>query len=187
MAELGKGELLQSAWTGVLLRGIASLVFGILALINPGLTIGVLVMIFGIYSIIDGLVALWAGITNNSPGRNRGLTILHGIVGILAGLFCLIWPALAALYFVILIGLWYIVTGVVELVEAIALRKEIDNEIWLGLAGLASIVLGAAIIFFPKAGALSILWLIAVLAIIAGVSLIMLAFRLRGLGKKLAT
>jgi uncharacterized membrane protein HdeD (DUF308 family) len=186
MVDAIKKEFFVGVWSAVLIRGIASLIFGIVAFMNPAITVKVLVMVFGVFSLFDGVAALWSAFTTKDKETGRFWTGLQGVAGIIAGAICLFLPVLGALYFVLMVGMWYIFNGIMQIVSAIALRKEIDNEIWMGLSGILSVILGAAIIFYPKAGALGILWLIAASAIIIGVILILLALKLRGIGKTVA-
>jgi uncharacterized membrane protein HdeD (DUF308 family) len=184
MADALKKEFFVGVWTAVLFRGLASLVFGILAFVYPAITVKLLVMIFGVYTLFDGAAALWSAVTTKDKESNRFWTGLQGVAGIITGVICLFLPVIGALYFILMVGFWYIFNGIMQIVSAIALRKEIENEIWLGLSGILSVVLGVAIIFYPKAGALGILWLIATSAIIIGVVLVLLALKLRKIGQK---
>jgi len=188
MSEVFAREFFVTLWSTVLVRGLVSLAFGIIAFLYPGVTIGILVTIFGIYAIADGILALWTALRSrgNGNGSNGFVTILQAIAGVIAGLFCLIMPDIAAAYLVILIGIWNMAVGVLQIVAAVTLRDEIDGAFWLGLSGLASFLLGLLIAFYPATGALSLIWLIAGTAVFVGLILIAFALRLRGMGKRIA-
>lgn len=168
-------------WWTFILRGVLAILFGILAFLAPGLGIAVLVGLFAAWALIDGVTSLWTGIRTRSSDKNWWLEVVEGIVSIVAGLIALILPVLAAEALVLLIGAWAIVTGAFQIWSAIRLREQITGEVWLGLAGLASILFGIVLLLFPAAGALSIVWLIGSGAIVFGAFLIALGWRLRGI------
>lgn len=171
-------ELARWWWTFIL-RGVLAVAFGVLAFWAPGLGIAVLVGLFAAWALIDGVAGLYTGIRSRATDRNWWVEILEGVVGIVAGLVALLFPVLAAEVLVIIIGVWAIVTGGLEIWMAIRLRDQIRGELWLGLAGLASILFGVVLLVFPAAGALSLVWLIGSFAIVFGVFLVILGWRLR--------
>lgn len=171
------------SWWTLVLRGVLAVVFGVVAWVAPGLTIGALILLFGAYALVDGAFALVAAF---SPGgeRRRWPLVLEGILGIGAGIAAVVWPGLTALALLYVIAAWALITGLFEIMAAVELRREIDNEWLLGLAGLASIVFGLLLIVRPGAGALALTWLIGVYAVLFGVLLIALGFRLRGMADR---
>ena len=140
-----------------------------------------LVAIFGAYALVDGVFAVVAGIASHGENRRWWAELLVGIAGIVLGVLTCAWPGLTALALLYLIAAWGIVTGVFEIAAAIELRKVIENEWPLGLGGLASVLFGLLLIVFPGAGALGLLWLIGAYAVLFGIVLIALGFRLRGM------
>lgn len=178
----GTVELARWWWTFIL-RGILAIAFGILAFVSPGLGIGVLVGLFAAWALIDGATGLWEGFSRRAKDRSWWLSVLEGIVGILAGVLALLFPVWAAATLVLLIGAWAIVTGVFEIIAAIRLREQIQGEFWLGLAGVASILYGVVLFLFPAAGALAIVWLIGGFAIAFGAFLLVLGWRLRNVNE----
>jgi uncharacterized membrane protein HdeD (DUF308 family) len=172
------GELPRHWWV-VALRGLAAIIFGILAFIWPGITLTVLILFYGAYAIVDGLLALYVAI--RSGGQQRGALLLEGIIGIAAGLVAFLWPSITALALVYVIAAWAILTGVVEVIAAVRLRQVITNEWALILAGVLSVVFGLLLVMQPGAGALALVWLIGVYAVIFGLGLLAFAWRLRGL------
>ena len=166
-------------WWSFIIRGIVAVAFGVLAFISPVWGIAVLVALFGVWALIDGVTGVLAGFRSRGNDRSWWLSILEGIVGIVAGVLALLFPVFAAGALVLIIAAWAIVTGVFEIVAAIRLREQIRGEFWLGLAGVASILYGVVIYLFPGAGALSIVWLIGGFAIAFGAFLLVLGWRLR--------
>lgn len=170
-------------WWTFVLRGVVAIGFGVLALVAPGFGIGLLVGLFAAWALIDGVNNLLTGIRTRGQDRSWWLEILEGIVGVAAGIIALVLPVLAAEILILLIAAWAIVTGVIEIVLAVRLRRVIAGEAWMALAGAASILFGVVIFLFPAAGALSIVWLIGSFAIAFGVFLVMLGWRLRGVDR----
>jgi uncharacterized membrane protein HdeD (DUF308 family) len=178
-------ERLSRYWWLLALRGALAVVFGVLALIWPGITVAALVFLYGAYAIVDGAFSLGAGIMNTrETGGQRWWLIFQGVLGIVAGIVAFVWPAITALVLLILIGVWAVFTGVMQIVAAVQLRREIDNEWLLGLGGALSVLFGLIVLFRPGSGALAVVWLIAVYAIAFGVALIGLSFRVRGLSAR---
>jgi uncharacterized membrane protein HdeD (DUF308 family) len=169
-------------WWAFAVRGVAAIIFGILAFIWPGVTLAVLVLLWGAYALVDGVFAL-IGAFRTGQG-DRWLLIIEGVAGILAGILTFIWPGLTALVLVYIIAAWALVTGVLEIIAAIRLRRVIQNEWLLILSGIVSVLFGLALVIAPGTGALALIWLIAAYAVVFGVLLIILAFRLRGLGQR---
>jgi uncharacterized membrane protein HdeD (DUF308 family) len=171
-------------WPAILLRGIASVIFGILAFVYPGITLAVLVTFFGAYALVDGVFTLWAAFRGDKNSSTVSF-VLQGILGILAGVFCFAFPALAVLYVVILIGVWNIAIGLLQVVGAVSLRGQIGNTWAMVAGGILAILLGALILFYPMAGALSVVWVIAATSVIVGAVLIYFALTLRRVAKSL--
>ena len=162
-------ELARWWWTFIL-RGLLAIAFGVLVFFAPGMGIAVLVGLFAAWALIDGGALLVAGFQTRGSDRSWWLSILEGLAGVAAAVIALLFPAYAATVLVLLIAAWAIVTGVIEIVAAVRLRERIRGELWLGLAGLVSVLVGVAMFFFPAAGALSILWLIGAFAVVFGIS-----------------
>jgi uncharacterized membrane protein HdeD (DUF308 family) len=173
--------VLARNWWAVALRGVAAVLFGVAALIWPGLTLGILVLLFGAYVLVDGIFALILAIQRATHHTRWWPLLLEGLAGIVVGLLTFFWPGITALVLLVLIASWAIVTGFLELIAAMELRREIANEWLLGLSGLASVLFGVLLILMPGAGALALVWLIGVYALVFGILLLGLAYRLREL------
>ena len=169
---------LTTNWWALLLRGIAAVLFGLAAIFWPGLTLFALIVFFGAYTLVDGIFAIVAGIRGS--GGRRWLLLAEGVLGVLVGLIAFFSPGMTALVFLYLIAAWAIFTGILKVVMAILLRREIDNEWTMALSGLLWVLLGVVLIVLPGVGLLSLAWLIGVFALGAGLTLLVLAFRVRG-------
>jgi uncharacterized membrane protein HdeD (DUF308 family) len=170
-----------SSWWALALRGLAAVIFGLLAFVWPDITLTALVFLFGAYALVDGVLAIIAGIKSHGEFKRWGLLLLQGILSVAAGVFAFVVPAMTALVLLILIASWAIVTGTFQIAAAIQMRKHIKGEWLLALGGVGSILFGAVLLFYPAAGALAMIWIIGTYAIVFGVLLIALGFKLRGL------
>lgn len=175
-------DALARNWWLLLLRGIAGIVFGALALVWPGITLFVLVLFYGAYALVDGVSSIALAISRRGGRAPTGWLVLVGVLGIAAGIFTFFWPGITALALLVVIAAWSIAHGILEIVGAIRLRKEIEGEWLLILSGNLSVAFGAMLLAFPGAGALALVWLIAAYAIVFGALLIMLSLRLRRRG-----
>ena len=180
MSELGfDTDVLARHWWAIALRGLAAIIFGILAFVMPGVTLAVLVLLFGAYALVDGIFNIVAAVSGRSGQRSWWMVLLEGLVSVAAGLVTFFMPGLTALTLVYVISAWAIITGVLEVVAAIRLRKEITNEWWLAASGVLSIVFGALVAIAPGAGALALIFWIGAYAVVFGAMLVALGFRLR--------
>src|SRR5262250_1937486 len=166
-------------WGAIAVRGVVAIIFGILCFVVPGITLRVLVLLFGAYALVDGIFDIIAAVRRRTGDEPWWALLLEGIVGIAAGLVAFLMPRLTTLALVYLIAAWAIVSGVLEIVAAVRLRREINNEWWLAFAGVLSVVFGVLIMAAPAAGALVLVLWIGAYAVVFGVSLLALAFRLR--------
>ena len=169
---------LAKNWWLLLLRGIAAIIFGVLAFAWPGLTLLTLILFYGAFALVDGVLAIIAAITGGAPAPRWWLAIV-GLLGIAAGLLTFLMPGLSALVLLFFIAGWAIATGVLQIIGAIQLRKEIDNEWLLILGGVISVLFGVGMMLAPGAGALALVWVIGTYAVIIGVVYVALALRLK--------
>ena len=180
LARLPLVRALADNWWLLLLRGVTSILFGILAFIWPGLTLVALIFLWGAYAVIDGGIALWAAISGRAGEMApRWWLIVVGIVGVLAGLVAFSSPGVTALVLLMFIAGWAIATGVFQIIGAIKLRKEIDNEWLLILGGIISVLFGVSMMLAPGAGALALVWVIGAYSVVIGAIFVALALRLR--------
>ena len=163
------------------LRGLAAIVFGVLAFVWPAITLWALVLLFGAYMLVDGIFAIVAAVRAAGREARWWLLLIEGVLGVLAGLVAAFWPGLTALALLYFIAAWAIVSGILEIAGAIRLRREIEGEWALGLSRALSLLFGVLLVVIPApAGLLSLVWLIGAYALAFGVLLLVLAFRLRG-------
>lgn len=170
---------LPGNWWALALRGAAAILFGLLAIFLPGLTLAVLVVLFGVYAVIDGVFAV-AACARSPRGRRRTLLLAEGIIGVFAGLLALLWPGLSAVLLLYIVAVWAILGGLLRITTAIILRREIENGWAMISSGALLVLLGVILGILPGVGLLSMAWLIGIFALGAGVTLIWLALRMRG-------
>jgi uncharacterized membrane protein HdeD (DUF308 family) len=146
-----------------------------------------LTLLFGAFALVDGIANTVSAIGGRRENENWGVLLLTGLTGIAIGALTFYDPSITALGLLFYIAIWVTGTGLLQVVAGIRLRKEIEGEFWLILSGLISIALGVFLVARPGAGALSVLWLIATYAVLFGIILIVLAFRVRSFANRLAT
>jgi uncharacterized membrane protein HdeD (DUF308 family) len=168
---------LAANWWALALRGLVAVLFGLLTFFLPGITLVTLVLLFGVYALVDGVFNVFAFFRVAS---HQWALLVEGVVGILAGVLTFAWPAITAIALLYLIAFWAILTGIFEIVAGIRLRKTIANEWLLILMGVLSLLFGFLIILAPGTGALAIVLWIGAYALVFGIFLLALAFRLRG-------
>lgn len=179
-------ERLARHWWLVALRGALAILFGVLALAWPGITIAALVLLFGAYALADGVVSLYSAVTRRDlSGSDRGWLTFQGIAGVAIGLMVFVWPGITALILLVLIAVWALVTGVLQIVAAMTLRRELRNEWLLLLGGVLSVIAGIILLVRPGVGALALVWVIGLYAIVYGIAQLVLGFRLRGMTGRL--
>jgi uncharacterized membrane protein HdeD (DUF308 family) len=174
---------ISRTWWLAAFRGAFAVVFGVATFAWPGFTFDVLVLLFGVYAFVDGAVVLSLGLMAAGEHGRWWPLVVGGIVGLAIGVLTFVQPAATALALVYVIGAWAIVTGVLEIVAAIRLRKVITTEWLMGFSGAISVVFGALVLAQPGTGALALVFLFGYYAILAGVSQIALGLRLHGLGE----
>ncbi len=172
-------QLLARNWWLFLLRGLAAIVFGVLSLAWPGISLLTLILFFGAYALVDGVFALAAAIVGRGNAEVRWWLVLVGLLGIGIGVATFLSPGLTALTLLYFIAGWVIATGVLQIVGAIELRKVIDDEWWLILDGGFSVLFGILLCIMPGAGAVALIWLIALFAIAFGILMVGFAFKVK--------
>jgi uncharacterized membrane protein HdeD (DUF308 family) len=171
--------ILAHNWWMLLLRGVVAVLFGLLCFSYPDLTLFVMRVMFGVYALVDGILATASAISAGSDTPRWWSTLLEGIVGSVLGLLILIWPGVSVFGLLYLIGVWGISTGILEIMAAIRLRQHFTNEWLLLLTGAGSVIFGLLILVVPRAGVLAVVWWIGTYAILFGMFYVALALRLR--------
>ncbi len=177
---------LAQNWWAIVLRGVCAVLFGVGAFAWPGITLAVLVLLYGAYALVEGVLAVAWALVGRQAGPFPWGVLLAGLAGVAVGVVTFLYPGLTGLALLYLIAAWAIIRGIFEIIAAFHLRKEIENEWLLALSGLLSLALGVVLVVAPGAGALAVLWWIGGFAIVFGVLTIMLGFRLKGLKDRLA-
>jgi uncharacterized membrane protein HdeD (DUF308 family) len=173
--------ILSGSWWALLLRGLVAIAFGVLTWMQPGISLAALVLLFGIYAIVDGVLGVWTAISGRKDNAHWWVLLLWGLVSAAVGVIAFVAPGVTTLALLYYIAIWAIIIGVLQIIAAIRLRAEIKGEWLLGLAGLASVVFGVVLIVHPGAGVLTVLWLIALYAVLSGILLVFLALKMRSL------
>lgn len=169
-------------WWVFALRGIAAILFGILAFASPAITLAGLVLLFGAYTFADGVALLIALARGEASARRHAWAVgIMGVLGIVASIVTFVWPGITALTLLYIVALWAIAMGVFQVVSAIALRSEIEGEFWMGLGGVMSVAFGILLVLSPRTGLLTFVWLLGAWAIVFGISSLGLAYRLQGI------
>ena len=174
-------ETLKRHWWVPVIRGIAAIVFGIIAFTHPVMAIATLVLFFGAWVLIDGIFRIFGAIKHRGSDSDWAWQLVIGLIGIIVGLLTFHAPQVTALALVIYVAAWALMIGASEIVLAIKMRREIKGEWFLILMGLASIVFAVLLLWNPIAGAAAVIWLIAWYAVVLGILAIFFGFRLRSL------
>jgi uncharacterized membrane protein HdeD (DUF308 family) len=169
-----------------LFRGLAWIVFGLIVITQPGISLAALTLTFGVFALVDGVGHVVGALGGRQEYRNWWVLLLAGVAGIVVGILTFLSPGAIALGLLLYIAVWAIATGILGIVTAIHLRKEIEGEFWLALGGVASVAFGLLLIVRPGAGALAVLWLIGSYAIAFGAILVILAFKTRAFVNRVA-
>jgi uncharacterized membrane protein HdeD (DUF308 family) len=170
---------LSRNWWVLLMRGILAVVFGITALINPALTLAVLVLYIGAWYLVDGIFSVITSLTAPKGYRGWLWLLVSGVIGVIIGLITFFMPGVTAVVLLYYVIAWLVVTGVMQVIAGIRLRKEISGEFFLITGGLLSVLFGLYLLMNPGAGALAVIWLIGAYAILFGVIMVITAFQLR--------
>jgi uncharacterized membrane protein HdeD (DUF308 family) len=172
-------SILSRYWWMMLLRGVISIAFGVLIFTQPGISLKALTLLFGAFAFADGITSLISAFGGRKQNENWWILLLVGLCGIGIGVLTFISPAMTAIVLLFYIAAWAIASGLLEIVAAIRLRREIEGEWWLALGGLLSVAFGIFLMARPGAGVLALLWMIGAFAIAFGVVLIGFSFRAR--------
>jgi uncharacterized membrane protein HdeD (DUF308 family) len=170
------------SWRALAGRGVVAILFGVLALVWPGITLHALVLLFGAFALVDGAMMVAAGLTGARDPQGRHLPlVLQGLLGVAVGIVTFVWPGITALALLLLIAAWAFMTGTLAVGAAIRLRRVIENEWLLAASGGLSVLFAVALVVSPRSGALAVTWLIGIYALVYGVFLVGLSRRLHQL------
>jgi len=173
----GMLAVLTQNWWAVAIRGVLGILFGLVALFLPGATMLSLVLLFAAYAFVDGIFGIVSAVRAAREGERWGLLVLEGIIDIATAVIAFLWPGITVLAFVLLVAVWAILTGALMLSAAFRLEVE-DGRWWLVLGGIVSLLYGALLVVAPIIGAVVLTWWLGAYALVFGVALLVLAFRL---------
>lgn len=173
-------RMLARNWGWVVLRGVVAILFGLLTIFSPAISLAVLVLFFGAFALVDGVSMVVAAITKRQGEPRWGALLVSGLLGIVLGLITLLWPGITAMVLIVLIAVWALLIGISSIVVAIRLRKEIAGEWRLIVAGALAVIFGLVLLVAPGAGALGMVIVIGIYALVWGILLVTLGLRLRG-------
>jgi uncharacterized membrane protein HdeD (DUF308 family) len=171
--------LLAQNWWAVALRGVFAIIFALIAFFSPGATLLSLALFFSAYMLVDGVFGIVSGVRAASNHQRWGLLVLEGILNILVGVIAFLMPGLTVLFFVTMVAVWSLITGVLMIVAAFKLNPAYGRG-WLIVSGLVSVLFGVALLVAPLVGAVVLTWWLGAYALAFGVSLLVLAFKLKG-------
>lgn len=169
---------IRQSWGMWLWRGIVSLLFGLVALISPFATLESLVMLAAAFIFVDGIFAFFS-LFSHRGSPFLWTALLESLAGILVGIALFFWPGIALLTFLYFVAGWALISGVVEIVAAVRLRKVIEREWALGLAGFTSIIYAFALLAFPGLGLIAMSWMLGAYAVIFGILMINTSINVR--------
>ncbi|MFP7671852.1 HdeD family acid-resistance protein [Marivita sp. S0852] len=178
-------DFLQKSWWIFLLRGLAGVAFGIMAFAWPALTLAILVVIFGVYVLVDGVFGLIDAVRYRDHLARVWPLVLESLLGIVIGLLTLFWPEATLFALLVLIAVWSVVGGLLRIVLAFQIRHEITGEWILIVGGIVSILFGGLLIALPQAGIITLAWIIGFYAVTFGILFVLLALRLRKIGRQI--
>jgi uncharacterized membrane protein HdeD (DUF308 family) len=173
-------------WWVLAIRGALAILIGLIAFFMPVAFVLGIAVLFGVFMLLDGIFATYAGIQARNTARHWWALLLEGLAGIVAGLLTILFPLLGVLVFIYFISAWALITGLMEIMAAIRLREQIEGEWRMALSGVLSIVFAVLLAIWPDSGAIALSWLIGAYAILFGIVLLALAFHLKGLHDRAA-
>lgn len=176
----GVESAIRGVWWLVLLRGVLAILFGLVLLFTPGTALLALVLVFGVYAVLDGVTAVVAGIRHRSEDNHWGWHVVQGVISVIAGVLAFAWPGVTVLAILFVIAFWSIVNGIAEVSESLAMRRNGSSTWgWMLAAGILSVVFGILLVVQPGAGLVTLLWIAGIWALVFGMVVVVWAFRLR--------
>jgi uncharacterized membrane protein HdeD (DUF308 family) len=172
--------MLLRSWWVLVIRGVFAILFGVITLLWPDITVFALVTIFGAFVMLDGLIEIWVGFANRGRERHWWADALLGVVSVVIGVIAIGWPGITAIAAMYVIASWMIVIGGLMVYQGIRLRDDIAGELWVISTGALSFLLGVAFMIFPGAGAISLAWAIAGFIVVLGVLMVKIGW---GIGR----
>ena len=171
-------EKMAKHWWAILLRGIIAILFAVLLVVATGFTLDVLIILLGLYLVIDGLVSIIAGFLAMGH-KNWWLLLIEGVVSVIIGIFVFAWPGATLLILIYLVAIWAIITGIFEFIGSLMISWATAGRVFIGVAGVISFLLGVIILLYHLISLVAMIWLVAIYALVIGLSLIVMSFKLK--------
>lgn len=178
-------SILSGNWWALLLRGLLAIAFGVFVWMQPGISLATLVLLFGAFALAEGVLGVFTAISGRKGNDDWWVLLLWGLVSIGIGVLTFAAPGITAFVLLFYIAVWAIAVGVLQIIAAVRLRKEIEGEWLLGLSGLAAVAFGVLLIVRPGEGVLSVLMVISIYAILSGILLVILSLKVRSFTAKI--
>ncbi|GAA2007779.1 HdeD family acid-resistance protein [Nakamurella flavida] len=180
----GLGAFARQYWWLLLARGVGAVVFGVLAIGWPGITVLAIVFVFAIYAFLDGIASIVMALSEKKAGHKWGWSVFTGVVSILAGVVAIAWPVITAVALLYVIAFWALLAGFTSIAGALALRKAgFKQWVWTMVFGVCAVIFGISLLVNPGRGILSVLWVVGVFAVVGGISLAVASFTVRRFGR----
>lgn len=177
-ASTDERRLATTVWWLILVEGLLAIAFGIAALFFTQATLTTIMILFGVYALVDGVLALYGGIKNRDEGW--GWLVFGGIVGVAVGILALRYPSTTAIALTLLVAFWALVSGAIRVYGSLELRKlGADGWVWALIAGIVALLFGLALVIFPGYGVATLIWLIGITVLVFGIALVVNAILLR--------
>ncbi|HEV8193491.1 MAG TPA: HdeD family acid-resistance protein [Ktedonobacterales bacterium] len=174
-------KIVSRIWWSLAIRGVLAILFGIVAFFYTGQTLLALVYVFGVFAVLSGIATLIAAVRAGEAHQRWGWLAVSGILSVAAGIVAFAWPGLTALAVVYLVAAWAILTGGAEIAFALAFPDTLAHPWLAGLSGLFSVLFGLLLAVWPRAGAITLTWLVGIYAIAYGVTMLYYAYLLQGM------
>jgi len=172
-------ETYSRYWLSFVSRGFIAVLFGLVALLLPGVTLDILVLLVGAFFFMDGILSIISFFRTDRKVQHWWLSLFEGLAGVLIGIMTFLWPGITLVAVIFIIAFWALITGILELWAAIRLRRVISGEWFLGLSGLISVLFGIVLLARPGLGAVALAWLLGIYAIFFGILLLFLGVKLK--------
>ncbi|KAA5602725.1 HdeD family acid-resistance protein [Blastochloris sulfoviridis] len=170
--------MLAKNWWAILIRGLAALAFSLCAFVLPGPTLVSLVVFVAAYAAVDGVFSIVSAVRAARMGEQWASLVFDGLVSLTAAGILVVWPSISVEALIVLLAMWAIISGFLEIGAAFRLKAE-HGRVWLGLAGVASVLFGVALFAAPFIGALVVTWWLGVYAAVFGITMVSLAITLK--------
>ena len=171
--------LAKRIWIFAIIRGALAIIFGLIAFFGPIATAIALAIVIGVFAIVTGVFDIVEAIRHRESSSML-LRVVLGAISILFGILVLVWPGISLAIFVIMVGVWASITGILQIMSSVRHRAVPDSGwLWGIIGGALTILFGVLVLIWPRAGMVTIIWIVAIWAVVWGITLIVLGVQLR--------